>query len=197
MGSDGASAAYQGVIAVRATDNGWVGTRSLWNQHAYSVTNVCGDRGDPCGEGSLYGDIPRNQVDNWSVSFLNNFRQNIQGAGIFDAPDATLTLAADCTVPAELHAAVRNLGQAVLPAGVQVAFYSVVDGVETELGRGVTLTPAFPGQVSRVDFSADPSVNPTTAVFRARIINEAGMETFQECNPDNNESALVRAVCIG
>ncbi|MCA9605872.1 MAG: hypothetical protein KC619_09780, partial [Myxococcales bacterium] len=70
VGSDGVGsggAAYRGLTVFRATDNSWVGTRSLWNQHAYSVSNICGDRGDACSPPSTYGDIPRNQVDNWSV----------------------------------------------------------------------------------------------------------------------------------
>jgi hypothetical protein len=57
------------------------------------------------------------------VPWLNNFRQNVQDKGLFDAPDATVALRVDCATPLELRATVRNLGLALLPAGVEVGFY--------------------------------------------------------------------------
>ncbi len=195
VGSDGASAAYRGLKVFRARDNSWVGTRSLWNQHAYSVSNICGDRGDACTPPSTYGDIPTTQVDNWSVGFLNNFRQNIQGEGIFDAPDATVSLSIVCTNPLGLEAALRNLGAAVLPAGVTVGFFVVEAGVETEIGRATTATPLFPGQT---DVLLHEAVGyDETNTFKARILIDPSMPTFQECDDTNNESAEVMASCLG
>jgi len=199
VGSDGVGAGgapYRGLVAFRAADNSWVGTRSLWNQHAYSVSNVCGDRGDACSPPSTYGDIPRDQVDNWSVGFLNNFRQNIQGEGIFDAPDATVTLAVLCETPARLRASVRNLGAAVLPAGVEVGFYVDEAGAERELGRATTTGPLFPGQVEVVEITAPADVMAAGNTFRARILIDPAMPTFQECDPDNNASDDVTPRCL-
>ncbi|MCB9594449.1 MAG: hypothetical protein H6719_17080 [Sandaracinaceae bacterium] len=199
VGSDGVAAggaAYRGLTVFRATDNSWVGTRSLWNQHAYSVSNICGDRGDACSPPSTYGDIPRNQVDNWSVGFLNNFRQNIQGEGIFDAPDATVTLEVICTSPARLRASVRNLGAAVLTAGVEVGFYVDEAGAERELGRATTTSALFPGQVEVVEITAPADVMASGNTFRARILVDPSMPTFQECRDDNNASDDVTPRCL-
>lgn len=65
-----------GIDVWEAADNNWVRTRRIWNQHAYSVTNVTED-----------GQIPRRPEPNWQSSRLNNFRQNVQPSGLFDAPD--------------------------------------------------------------------------------------------------------------
>jgi len=194
VGSDGASQAYRGLKVFRARDNSWVGTRSLWNQHAYSVSNICGDRGDACSPASTYGDIPMTQVDNWSVGFLNNFRQNIQGEGIFDAPDATVTLAVVCENPLRLDAAVRNLGAAVLAEGVEVGFFVVMGGTEMEIGRATTTTALFPGQTAVVSYAAVGYDETNT--FKARILVDPAMPTFQECDDTNNESAEVMARCL-
>jgi hypothetical protein len=194
VGSDGSSLAYRGLKVWRASDNSWVGTRTLWNQHAYSVSNVCGDRGDACSPPSTYGDIPMNQVDNWTVGFLNNFRQNIQGEGIFDAPDATVTLSVVCEMPLRLDAAVRNLGAAVLPEGVEVGFFVSTGGMEVEIGRGTTTTPLFPGQTAVV--SQPATGYDETDTFKARILIDPAMPTFQECDDTNNESAEVMARCL-
>ena len=55
--------------------NNWVRTRRIWNQHTYHVTNVTED-----------GQIPRHEAPNWLDPGLNNFRQNVQTDGLFDAP---------------------------------------------------------------------------------------------------------------
>ena len=200
VGADGRGAggtAYRGLTVFRAADNSWVGTRSIWNQHAYSVSNVCGDRGDACSPPSTYGDIPRNQIDNWTVGFLNNFRQNIQGEGIFDAPDATLTLDVICLSPAKLRASVRNLGAAVLTDGVEVGFYlALADGTERELGRATTTAALFPGQVEVLEIEAPADVMAMGSIFRARILVDPSMPTFQECRVDNNQSADIEPRCL-
>ncbi|HJL18092.1 MAG TPA: hypothetical protein RMH99_20685 [Sandaracinaceae bacterium LLY-WYZ-13_1] len=196
VGSDGADAPYSGVTVFRATDNSWVGTRTLWNQHAYSVSNVCGDRGDACTPPSTYGDIPLEQVDNWTVGFLNNFRQNIQGEGIFDAPDATVTLEVQCTDPVVLRASVRNLGAAILPAGVEVGVYVDEGGTPRELGRALTTTPLFPGQVEVLEITAPGDVTAEGRVFHAEILVDPATPTFRECRDDNNRSDDVEPRCL-
>ena len=199
VGSDGrgsGGAAYRGLYVFRAADNSWVGTRSLWNQHAYSVSNICGDRGDPCTPASTYGDIPIAQVPNWTVGFLNNFRQNIQGEGIFDAPDATVTLEVQCTTPVRLRASVRNLGAAVLTDGVEVGFYVDEAGAERELGRMSTTSPLFPGQVEVLELDAPADVTAMDNTFRARILIDPAMPTFQQCRDDNDTSPDVIPRCL-
>ncbi len=195
VGSDGAQAPYRGITVYRDSANSWVGTRTLWNQHAYTVSNICGDNG-ACGAGASYGDIPADRANNWEVSFLNNFRQNIQGEGIFDAPDATVELQIQCLSDGfELIASVRNLGAALLPAGVEVGFF-VVDGAgERELGRGTTTSAVFPGQVSQVTLTVTDGVTSDDTFF-ARILIDPDARTFNECLEDNNESERLTPMCL-
>ena len=88
VGSDGAQAAYRGIKVLRDVENSWVGTRTLWNQHAYSVSNVCGDNGAAHpGRATATSPPTRPQL----VSALpQQLPTEHPGLGIFDAPDATI-----------------------------------------------------------------------------------------------------------
>ncbi len=69
-----------GLRIYRDARDRWAGSRTIWNQHGYHVTNVNDD-----------GTIPRTSAvhANWSDSTLNNFRQNVQGSlGPTPGPDS-------------------------------------------------------------------------------------------------------------
>jgi choice-of-anchor C domain-containing protein len=82
------------------SDTRWVGTRSIWNQHAYSITNVNDD-----------GTIPRSPTPNWVVPGLNNFRLNTfsQPGLATGLPDFTSSLIRkdDSTFPASVRLTAR------------------------------------------------------------------------------------------
>jgi hypothetical protein len=108
-----------GILVFRDMNDGWVNTRRIWNQHAYSVTNVNDD-----------GTIPAVQQTNWlPPASLNTFRSNTQGTGTvspFAAPDLIVTeivsLCLTGTSTLRLSAHVHNQGDAAASAGVKVAF---------------------------------------------------------------------------
>jgi hypothetical protein len=186
---------YRGITVFGDRAGSWVGTRMLWNQHAYSVSNVCDDRDDACMPPLGYGAIPRAQRANWTVPWLNNFRQNVQDQGIFDAPDAIVTLEVMCTMPElTMVASVRNVGEAILPGGVDIGFYQR-GTPDTILGTGTTGSPIFPGQVAQVRLSA-PAGLPLTGSYFARIEIDPTMRTFRECREDNNDSPDVTPRCL-
>ncbi|MFU8806064.1 MAG: FG-GAP repeat domain-containing protein, partial [Bradymonadaceae bacterium] len=68
----------RGIRVIKDRENRWVSTGPVWNQHAYSVTNVCDGINDQLCPGvqNIAGAIPRGQINNWQVGYLNNFRQN-------------------------------------------------------------------------------------------------------------------------
>ena len=72
------------------------------------------------------GSIPAGSKPNWSTPGLNNFRQNKQPDSEFGAPDAIVAIEPLCMDPDKysLVATVRNVGEAALPAGVVVGFYT-------------------------------------------------------------------------
>ncbi len=186
--------AWRGLALLGDTANSWVSTRTLWNQHTYHVTNICDPRDTACDPPGDYGTVPARERTNWTVPWLNNFRQNVQDTGLFDAPDAVVDLVADCSEPVVLHAYVRNLGSAILPAGVTVGFYVRRPDGDELLGTADTDTALFPGQATEVRYEADEGVS-TSDEFLARIEVDPDHPTFHECREDNNEAGPVTPNC--
>jgi hypothetical protein len=189
--------AYRGITVLGDRASAWVGTRTLWNQHSYHVSNVCDGRDGACEPAGGYGSIPRRERRNWEVPWLNNYRQNVQESGLFNAPDGVLTLTVECTSPLRLIASLRNLGSAVLPAGVNVGFYVRRAGTDTLLGTASTTDALFPAQVAELvhDTTAADGVTETD-VFVAKILIDPMARTFHECREDNNESDEASARCL-
>lgn len=186
--------AYRGITLWGDASSAWVGTRTLWNQHGYHVSNVCDDHDDACEAPNVYGTIPARERDNWSVPWLNNFRQNVQDEGIFDAPDATVVLDVSCESPPTLRASVRNLGQALLPAGVEVVFSARDGDGEVRLGMATTDRPLFPGQVAELSLPA--AGRSTDDVFVARIHVDPEAPPYRQCRADNDASGDATARCV-
>jgi hypothetical protein len=176
--------------------NSWVGTRTLWNQHTYHVSNICDDRDSACDAPNVYGSIPKVEKKNWGLPWLNNFRQNVQDKGLFDAPDATVSLSVDCTNPVALHIQVRNIGLASLPAGVDVGLFKRVSGMDVQVGTATTTHALFPGQTEEIVVSVDSSMASNKDQFVAKILIDPNMPKFHECREDNNESELESAHCV-
>jgi hypothetical protein len=188
-----ANLSYRGLVAIGDAADSWVGTRTLWNQHSYHVTNVCDSTDDACPAPNVYGSIPTGERRNWTVPWLNNFRQNVQDKGIFNAPDAVVGLTVDCVDPPVGHVAVRNLGQSGLPAGVVAAVF-VTPG-DVEVGRVTTTRGLLPGQTELLDVTLSSPAT-SASLFYAGIIVDPLNPTFHQCRADNDRSETVRAPCM-
>ena len=184
--------AYRGLTLFGDRSNGWVGTRALWSQHSYHVTNTCSGRDSACDLPNRYGGVPRRERKNWTVPWLNNFRQNVQGEGIFDAPDAQPTISVNCGDKTSIEVFLRNVGRALLPGGVTVHVWlrDTEDGSEQALGRLTTPDALWPGQRARMRLALRPDLALTGAhEFVARVATAEEQETqFHECRADNNEA---------
>lgn len=187
--------AYRGIRVLRDSARTWVGTRPIWNQHTYHVTNVCVPGDGACDPGALYGSIPMHETPSWELDWLNNFRQNVQESGVFDAADATLVLEVRCTEPVQLVASLRNLGAAILPPNVEIAFFRIDAGGEVALGSARSTGSVFPGAVEQVVYALPAGADPR-ATYLARIVNPASAPTFRECRDDNDESGEATARCL-
>ena len=173
----------------------WVRTRRIFNQHTYHVTNIEED-----------GTVPVRERANWTVPNLNNFRQNVQPDGLFDAPDAALAdLSAStraCPTSLELSVRVVNRGAAGMPAGIPVTFYEVaMDGTRTLLGRVSTTRSLLPGE-SELLVLAPPFAIPVgmeEATFRfVAVVNDPTdmpVASFNECRTDNDEADVLEIAC--
>jgi len=187
---------YRGVSVFGDASNSWVGTRTLWNEHTYHVTNICDDRDSACDSPNVYGSIPKQEKRNWTLAWLNNFRQNVQDKGLFDAPDATISLSVECTTPVKAHIQVRNIGLASLPAGVDVGLFVRSGTTDTQVGTAQTTHALFPGQTEQLDVTADPNLSSNKDLFVAKILIDPTAPKFHECREDNNESDVVSPYCV-
>lgn len=112
----------------------WVGTRPIWNQHSYHVTNI-----------QLDGTVPRAETPSWQLT--NTFRANLQmPRRPLRLPNLTVGLprvkaATAQGIPVVLR--VGNGGSGWAPAGVEVALYAAGD--PTAVGTAKTTAALAPG----------------------------------------------------
>jgi hypothetical protein len=147
--------------------------------------------------------IPKVEKTNYTVTWLNNFRQNVQDKGLFDAPDPAISLRVDCTGGIEggtgsmtLRATLRNLGLALLPANVKVGFYVVETGNDRLLGEDVTTSPLFPGQAVELLYKTKAGDGVTAkSSFVAKIIIDPSNKAFK-CRTENNVSDIAQNPCV-
>ncbi len=169
---------YVGLKALMSPTDKWVNTRSVWNQHAYHVTNV-----------NLDGTLPWPEPNSWAPDQSNTYRQNVQGRGVFSSPDlAACEVAVDLTGchngKAVVSAAVYNGGATPSKPGVAVTFYAVLQNGQTALiGTGLTKTTLAPGVSEKVsvDWVAPPQ---SEAVTVKAVVDEK--QTIGDCHPENN-----------
>lgn len=177
-GGTHSDAAAFGLYVLGSADGSWPANRAVWNQHAYSVTNIADDL-----------TVPASPTPNWPT--WNTFRSGVvspvQGS---DSPDA-LPLAEVCVVECEAgtwiaDVRVGNQGLAGLRADVPVTLYAGETAVETVW----TTTVVDGGGVSdtlRFELPA-ASVGPDMRV----VVDDDGRggERVVECVEANNELRL-------
>jgi hypothetical protein len=214
----GVSAPFErkdGFVILRDPQDRWVPSRPIWNQHAYSVTNVNDD-----------GTVPKASAvkRNWEVQAsannqgLNNFRQNVQGSlasvGLADLTATVANLDALCTGQSGIlpfQARVCNRGTNPVRDGVEIAFYAYprrdgdggVDGGAG--GDGGVFRPDAPeakrlcaqptskllgiGDCTVVECSGDLPAGQDVYV----VVDPSG--TVADCNKENNQGASARVFC--
>ena len=172
-----------GIRVFRDAKDRWVSSRPIWNQHAYSVTNVS-DTGVVPAKGEA--------KPNWTQPGLNNFRQNTAGAALaLSAPDLTIKpagqplCAADGTVT--IAVSVCNRGVTAVAPGVGVTIFGAAPGPGVSpictAPTGAALPPATCVDVS-CTFTA---VEPGPATLFATVDGEG---EYLECIEGNNGAVL-------
>ncbi len=192
--NDHRTGTHQGIRVFGDSENSWVNTRRIWNQFAYSITNIEGD-----------GTVPLRQEANWLNPELNNYRQNqlLAEEGLFAAPDLIITdtAADDSTCPDDLTLTVRvvNQGSSSAPEGLEVAFYIEDDaGVASYVGSAFTTRRLLPGESEVVFFPYPvPPGEEGMLRFHAIVDSESGVDLARECHEDNNQSDSFEGRCEG
>jgi hypothetical protein len=189
--------AYPGTHGLRVFHDrleGWAGTRRIWNQHAYSVTNVNDD-----------GTLPAHPVSHWLHPKLNTFHANVanyfgEGPSPYAAPDLIVSeVSATCDAEGSLvlGARVRNQGEAAVAAGVKVAFFEGNPASGGTLLGVATVSDALPpGADSLATVSLSSSLSGTAQLFALADDDGTGVGRDTECREDNNAtSATVEVSC--
>ncbi len=170
----------------------WVPTRRIWNQHAYHITNITEDGLLP----------PGGEEPNW-LSY-NNFRQNMPDYNVFAAPDLTVTLRFDksrCDQGLWLLAEVCNEGDLRVGPGVPVSFYDAASAQPIDCGGPVATRDTIkPGRCETVRcLWTEAPESPEDASVRVCVDNGSwdcdGPGTNHECHEDNNAASHSEEGC--
>ncbi len=184
----------KGIRVFKDAENRWVGTRPIWNQHVYYVTNVNDD-----------GTVPTVPASNWLEPRLNNFRQNVQGGNPQAAPNLTATIdqvdATTCSSSGvKFEFTVRNEGALGLRAGqLDVTLYAGPAG--EALAPIVTLQntmPLPPGGAETFQHTWMPPGSLAGQRFDSRVVVDddgTGVGKHNECVESDNESTGPTTLC--
>jgi hypothetical protein len=172
---------------VRVFSGDWARARATWNEYDYHVTNVRDD-----------GTVPSPEPSNWLQPGLDDARQASAAGERNAAPNAVVSLAPSCHGDYGLVATVRNVGQAPLPAGVTVGFYSGAASAPTLLGTGVTTRTLGPAEAERVVLPLPQASTPITAgqvPLSAVVDDGATPHLWQQCTRADDTSTPVLGSC--
>ena len=178
--------ARQGLFMYGDALDQWVPTRRVWTQHAYHVTNA-----------TSAGNVPMVEAANWLQPGLNNYRQNVQGDGVFNAPDLAVTLSIgldQCDVNMlVLRARITNLGALGVRPGVAVSFHRGTSAADPVVGTATTTVPLLPGQSTVVTAQVP---NPTSpSAWFVTVDGATAPGAVAECDETNNSDATSDAAC--
>ena len=179
---NGSNDGRQGIDVWEDSSDNWVRTRRVWNQHGYSVTNI-----------EENGAVPLLPERNWLVPTLNNYRQNTQPRGIFDAPDlavVALRLVGDeCPLTRfTVIVEVTNEGALSVPAGVPIQISLDAGGEVFGVETVETSERLFPGdtETQTFDVTVGDEVPAPPYTVRATIDPD---EEINECDEEDNSRA--------
>jgi fibro-slime domain-containing protein/uncharacterized repeat protein (TIGR01451 family) len=162
-------------------DDRWVGTRSVWNQHAYSVGNVNDDSA-----------IPRQPE--WSWLTHNTYRAQIAPDRVaFASPGLSasrLIFDTSAYPSVKITARIGNGGEAVARAGLPVVFHlGDPSAGGTLLGTAATSRPLAPGEYEDIALTATISNPVSSTVWVTADDDGTGKGRERECNEANNRTS--------
>ena len=163
------------------------GSYSPLREHTHAITNV-----------GLVGEVPLPEDNNWSTPIddpYNSYRNNVQGASDFCAPDLVpydLDFDAGvCADKLDLSVYVANQGCLGVGPGVNVSFYEEQMGL---LGTVQTQGPLVAGAAEQVKLSV-PGMFASATVWAVADDDGMGNGVLNECAEENN-SLPKSQVCI-
>ena len=181
-----------GIMIYRDILDRWVNSRMIWNQHAYSVTNINED-----------GTVPKTSAwkQNWKQTGLNNFRQNIQGSlDPSSSPDLTAGpdkgLSCDSGGNLLLRIRLCNRGTQPVAAGVAVTFYNGPPAGKQFICTAKSKAQLDPGkcEVLSCVWNGAPT-NKSVDVYAVADDEGTGKGSVTECQEGNNVAVIKGVKC--
>lgn len=179
--------AQTGVYVLGSADASWMGNREVWNQHAYSITNINDDLS-----------VPAPARSNWPE--FNTFRsgdlQPLSGGALADA----IPYARTCEEPCEggevvIYVKVGNGGLGQMRGGVPVSLYAEDGGELRHLETVFTAEPLDSGLNSEVlEFRIPDRFFPEGVAYVV-VDDDSGVGQVAECHEDNNQARLEGLYC--
>lgn len=172
----------RGVFVFGDELNAWVGTRPIWNQHSYHLTNVRDD-----------STIPAVEPNNWQGA--NSYRQNrLTPVPLALAPDVTASWlrTTGSSNGVTLTARIGSAGAVPVPPGVSVGFYrGNPSGSSVLLGTAATTNALNPGEFGDVSLSLSSPTGAIGAIY-VWADNTTGLS---ECDEANNLHSVTNLDC--
>lgn len=169
-------------------DNSWRAGRRIWNQHAYSITNVTDD-----------GGIPASPAPNWDS--YNNFRSGDLGSGLAGAyPDLIIQFNDVCDDDFDagrltVWGQIGNKGYSTVDADIDVKLVADTPEGRKTLG-GVTISQDIESGELQSNFTIEVT-GIDTAIDALYLMVDGGNDRdgdTLECNEDNDEDTWTEAV---
>ena len=170
-----------GLHVLGDAEGNWVGTRSVWNQHNYHVTNVDDD-----------GAIPTSQVPSWTRN--NSFRhQTLTSGSVFTAADVTASFGRATEDGTDIVITLRigNGGAAIAPPDIPVSLYNGNPALGFPLlNTAHTTSTLAPGSFEDVAFQFPSNTRGEATLFA--VADDDGTTPLSpvgivvESNEDNN-----------
>ncbi len=184
---------FMHLVVLRDRLDRWVSSRNIWNQHAFSITNI---------EPSGYVPALASWVQNFTDAKMNNYRKNVEGVrGANTAPDITGKFTDEANVcgidkngTITLNAEVCNRGTKMVARKMPATFYQLhEDGSKTLLCTSYTTANVPIGRCLPVSCEIQSQVADKIQL----VVNDDGKggKTTVECNEDNNTDDIVIAGC--
>jgi hypothetical protein len=184
---------FPGIRVYKDKFDRWAGSRTTWNQHAYSITNVGDD-----------GKVPK--TSQWPPNFrdpkLDNFRASRQGATSSDLADLKALLdPLDACHAGGFTGVLCNAGLRDVAAGVPATFYATAPdgGVPIPVcGPVYTSVPVRARSCIGIVCAAPPAPPPFGLVLTVNSVsggNPTPSRAVDECNYQNDTAVASITSC--
>jgi hypothetical protein len=181
---------YSSAISVYGDlDNSWAPARKVWNQHAYSISNINDDL-----------TVPTTAAPGFTES--NTWHSGIAGSGAALQDDLEIEIAQVCTDECSegvvyVTLRLRNRGPEPVAAGLSTALYARSGSGNVLLATTITTDPIDAGMSSAgvvLTIESDDLVGATGLVA---VIDDDGTGTgaIEECAEQNNDVSYLGELC--